>query len=143
MNGVCVIEAAPALWPDGWSFSLDAPVPPGWPKLLPLHRVRLRSGWSGGVLSIEVRDKKYDESSDVLDGHVLLIRAASGSDILRLKLSESGPWGESAVVRVSNGAVSRRVWFEWDRAGSGDAGVLVNTLFVIPPISTSVRVQRQ
>jgi hypothetical protein len=136
------IEGAPKGWPDGWAFGPLAPCPPGWPMKLDLDGVKLLAGQNDGEILIRVQDK-WDEKTDILDGHALRFQAASGRELLRMRLDEQAPWSEQLVLIVRDGGVSRKILLDWNRAELPSAAILVQTFAVQPSLSVSLRVQRE
>jgi len=138
---ICHIEGIPTDWPAGWDFGPFAPVPPGWPKKLDLAGVKLLASEADGQILLRVQDK-WDEETDILDGHAIQFQAASGREIVRMRVAEDAPWSEKLIFIIRDGAVNRKVYFDWQRAELPDAGVLIRTLGVEPCLSVSLRVSR-
>lgn len=136
---LCYIESEPIAWPKGWAFGPYAPCPPGWPMKLDLEGVKLLA--TGSIL-FQVHDK-WNEPTDILDGHAIRIQAVSGREIVRMRLDELAPWSEQLILIVRNGKVERTVLFDWQRAETPEVAVLIQTLGVQPMLSVPLRVKRE
>jgi hypothetical protein len=91
--------------------------------------------------AVNVLDK-WDEPTDILDGHALRFQAASGRDIVRMRVDDQAPWSEQMIFIVRKGTVHPNLILDWQRAELPSAAVLIQTLGVQPSLSVSTRVQR-
>ena len=73
----------PPEWPPEWPFPFREAMPPGYP--ITYHgRAQLNAHMVSDQLVVNVTDE-FDEPTDELDGHFLLVEAFQDIDVIRMR----------------------------------------------------------
>lgn len=95
--------ATPPGWPAGWEFIPGGAMPPGWGgvRVLP-EGVRLVVVVSSDGVNHTIRVvDEYNEDTDELNGHLILIEAANDRGPVRVKISNTGQWTKRVLYQIA------------------------------------------
>lgn len=106
-------DAIPKDWPAGWQFPAWAAWPPGYPMAYN-GKVKLIGELNGEDFNVTTVDE-FDEITDELDGHFLMVMPEYAGFPIRIRRKEphiEDVWSKLALFQIKGFGISEKVELE-------------------------------